>query len=210
MRLLHIDSSIAGAGSASRALSSEIVAAQRARNPDLEISYRDLAAEPLGHLSGAHLAAALGASPEEKTLLSDLAAGQAALEEFLAADVVVIGAPMYNFAIPTQLKAWIDRLAVAGKTFRYTVNGPEGLAGGKTVIVASSRGGFYGPDTPIAFLDHQESYLRGLFGFLGITDVCFIRAEGLALGAEQRAKAMTLARDEIAKLAGRSRMPAMV
>jgi FMN-dependent NADH-azoreductase len=209
MRLLHVDSSILGAGSASRALSAEIVAVQRQRNPDVDVSYRDLAAQPLGHLSGAHLAAAQGASPEAETLLSDLAAGQAALEEFLAADVVVIGAPMYNFAIPSQLKAWIDRLAVAGKTFRYTINGPEGLAARKTVIIASSRGGFYGPETPIAFLDHHESYLRGLFGFLGITDMRIIRAEGLALGAEQRAKAMAAASGEIAKLAAWDKVPAM-
>jgi FMN-dependent NADH-azoreductase len=209
MRLLHIDSSILGAGSASRALSAEIVAVQRRRNPDIDVTYRDLAAQPLGHLSAAHLTAAQGASPEAATLLSDLAAGQEALEEFLAADVVVIGAPMYNFAIPSQLKAWIDRLAVAGKTFRYTLNGPEGLAGGKTVIVASSRGGFYGPETLIAFLDHQESYLQGLFGFLGISDVRFIRAEGLALGVEQRATAMADARGEIAKLVVRGKVPAM-
>jgi FMN-dependent NADH-azoreductase len=209
MRLLHVDSSILGAGSASRALSSEIVAALRQRDPDIDVTYRDLAAQPLGHLSGAHLAAAQGASPEAETLLSDLAAGQEALEEFLVADVVVVGAPMYNFAIPSQLKAWIDRLAVVGKTFRYTVNGPQGLAGGKTVIVASSRGGFYGPETPIAFLDHHESYLQGLFGFLGITDVRFIRAEGLALGVEQRANAMGSARSEIAKLAARGKVPAM-
>jgi FMN-dependent NADH-azoreductase len=210
MRLLHVDSSILGAGSASRALSAEIVAAQRQRNPDIDVTYRDLAAQPLGHLSGAHLAAAQGASPEAETLLSDLAAGQAALDEFLAAEIVVIGAPMYNFTIPSQLKVWIDRLAVAGKTFRYTLNGSEGLAGGKTVIVASSRGGFYGPETPIAFLDHQESYLRGLFGFFGITDVRFIRAEGLALGVGQRAKAMADARGEIAKLAVWGTSPAMV
>jgi len=201
MKLLHIDSSITGAGSVSRALSAGIVAAQRLRHPGLEVTYRDLAAEPVGHLSGAHLAAAQGASPELPALLRDLASGQAALEEFLAADIVVVGAPMYNFAIPSQLKAWIDRLAVAGKTFRYTADGPMGLAGGKTVIVASSRGGFYGPETPIAFLDHQESYLRGVFGFFGITDVTFIRAEGVAIGPEQRAKAMDAANGEIAKLA---------
>jgi FMN-dependent NADH-azoreductase len=124
-----------------------------------------------------------------------------------AADVVVVGAPMYNFAIPSQLKAWIDRLAVAGKTFRYTANGPQGLAGGKTVIIASSRGGFYGAETPIAFLDHQENYLQGLFGFLGITDVRFIRAEGLALGADQRANAMADARHEIAKLTNWATVP---
>ena len=108
---------------------------------------------------------------------------------------------MYNFAIPSQLKAWIDRITVAGKTFRYSEKGPEGLAGAKKVVVASSRGGFYGPDTPAAPLDHQESYLRGLFGFLGITDVIFVRAEGVALGAEARQKAIEAARGEVTRLA---------
>ncbi len=209
MKLLHVNSSILGEASASRTLSAAIVAAERQRNPDIDVTYRDLAAYPIAHLSGAHLAAARGASPEAPVLLADLAAGQAALEEFLAADVVVIGAPMYNFAIPTQLKAWIDRIAIAGTTFRYTANGSVGLAGGKTVIVASSRGGFYGPETATAFLDHQESYLRGLFGFLGVSDVRFIRAEGLALGAEQQAKAMAEAKAEVAKFDARSRQPEM-
>jgi FMN-dependent NADH-azoreductase len=201
MKLLHIDSSILGPTSVSRTLSAEIVAAERQRHPGIEVVYRDLGAAPVGHLSGAHLAAAQGAVPEAATLQHDLAAGQAALEEFLAAEIVVVGAPMYNFTIPSQLKAWIDRLAIAGKTFRYTEKGPEGLAGGKTVIVASSRGGFYGPETPAAFLDHQETYLRSIFGFFGITDVTFIRAEGIALGADQRARAIEVARGEIALIA---------
>jgi FMN-dependent NADH-azoreductase len=186
MKLLHVDASILGAGSVSRVL---------------EVTYRDLGAAPVAHLSGAHLAAAQGVVPEAAGLRQDLAAGQAALAEFLAADIVVVGAPMYNFGIPSQLKAWIDRLAVAGKTFRYSDNGPEGLAGGKRVIVASSRGGFYGPDTPIAFLDHQETYLRGIFGFFGITDVTFIRAEGVALGPDQRNKSIEAAKAEVARLA---------
>jgi FMN-dependent NADH-azoreductase len=201
MNLLHIDSSILGPGSVSRALSAEIVAALRERTPGVTVTYRDLGAQPVGHLSGAHLAAAQGAAPEAVSLQEDLAAGQAALEEFLAADIVVIGAPMYNFGVPSQLKAWIDRLAVAGKTFRYTESGPEGLAGGKTVIVASSRGGFYGPETPTAFLDHQESYLRGIFGFFGITDVRFVRAEGVNLGLDKREAAIGAAREEIIRLA---------
>ncbi len=201
MKLLHVDSSILGPGSVSRQLSAEIVAAERKLHPGLDVIYRDLAAEPVGHLSGAHLAASQGVIPEAATLQHDLAAGQAALDEFLAADIVVVGAPMYNFGVPSQLKAWIDRLAVAGKTFRYTEKGAEGLAGGKRVIVASSRGGFYGPQTPIAFLDHQENYLRGVFGFFGITDVTFIRAEGIALGPDQRAKAIAAAKSEIAGLA---------
>jgi FMN-dependent NADH-azoreductase len=201
MKLLHVDASILGAGSVSRVLSAEIVGAERRRHRGLEVTYRDLGAAPVAHLSGAHLAAAQGVVPEAAGLQQDLAAGQAALAEFLAADIVVVGAPMYNFGIPSQLKAWIDRLAVAGKTFRYSENGPEGLAGGKRVIVASSRGGFYGPDTPIAFLDHQETYLRGIFGFFGITDVTFIRAEGLALGPDQRNKSIEAAKAEVARLA---------
>ena len=108
---------------------------------------------------------------------------------------------MYNFAIPSQLKAWIDRLAVAGKTFRYSEKGAEGLAGGKKVVIASSRGGFYGPQTPIAFLDHQETYLRNIFGFFGISDITFVRAEGVALGADQRAQSIAAAQGAIAGLA---------
>ncbi|HVJ78168.1 MAG TPA: FMN-dependent NADH-azoreductase [Hyphomicrobium sp.] len=201
MKLLHVDSSILGPNSVSRQLSAEIVVAERRRDPHIEVAYRDLATAPVGHLSSAHLAAAQGAAPETQPLQQDITSGQTALDEFLAADVVVIGAPMYNFGVPSQLKAWIDRLAVAGKTFRYSEKGAEGLAGGKRVIVASSRGGFYGPQTPIAFLDHQETYLRGIFGFFGINDVTFIRAEGVAAGPEQRARAIETAKAEIAGLA---------
>ncbi|MBU3079326.1 FMN-dependent NADH-azoreductase [Sphingomonas quercus] len=201
MNLLHVDSSILGPGSVSRQISAAIVAAEQALHPGLTVVRRDLAAEPVGHLSGLHLAAAQGAVPETDALRDDVAAGQAALEEFLAADIVVVGAPMYNFGIPSQLKAWIDRLAVAGRTFRYGANGPEGLAGGKTVIIASSRGGFYGAETQAAFLDHQETYLRGVFGFFGITDIRFIRAEGVAMGDEQRQQALDNANAEVRALA---------
>ena len=201
MKLLHIDSSILGAGSVSRTLSAAIVAAQQAQNPGLQVSYRDLAAQPVGHLSGAHLAAGQGAAPEDAALAADVADGAAVLDAFLAADIVVVGAPMYNFSIPTQLKAWIDRLAIAGRTFRYSEMGVEGLAGGKTVIIASSRGGFYGEGTPIAFLDHQETYLKGVFSFFGITDIRFIRAEGVAMGDEQRTKSVEGAQAQIERLA---------
>ena len=201
MKLLHVDSSILGPGSVSRQLSAAVVAAEQALHPGITVVRRDLAAEPVGHLSGLHLAAAQGVVPENDALRDDVAAGQEALEEFLAADVVVVGAPMYNFGIPSQLKAWIDRLAVAGRTFRYGPNGAEGLAGGKTVIIASSRGGFYGAETPAAFLDHQETYLRGVFGFFGVTDIRFIRAEGVALGDQQRQQAIDSATAEIRALA---------
>ncbi len=201
MKLLHVDSSILGQNSVSRILSADVVAAEKARHPGLEVTYRDLATTPLGHLSGAHLAAAQGTVPEAGPLLEDISAGQAALAEFLAADIVVVGSPMYNFGISSQLKAWIDRLAVAGQTFRYTETGPVGLAGGKRVIVASARGGFYGQETPQAPLDHQETYLRAIFGFFGIKDVAFVRAEGVAMGPEARDKAINLAKQGIEQLA---------
>jgi FMN-dependent NADH-azoreductase len=190
MRLLHIDASIQGANSASRQLSSAAVERLRRATPDLEITYRDLAADPLWHLTGAHLAAAQGASSESAELRQDVATGHAVLDEFLVADVVVIGAPMYNFTIPSQLKAWIDRIVVAGKTFRYSASGPEGLAGNKRVIIAISRGGLYGPGSPAGALEHLETYLRGILGFIGVKDPEFIIAEGLLLGPQQREKSI--------------------
>jgi FMN-dependent NADH-azoreductase len=200
MRLLHIDASIQGANSASRQLSAAVVERLRKAVPDIEITYRDLAAEPLSHLSGEHLAAARGAAPESPALQQDLAASQAALEVFLAADTVVIGAPMYNFTIPTQLKAWIDRILVAGKTFRYGATGPEGLAGNKRIIIAISRGGLYGPGAPAAVLEHLETYLRGVFGFIGVSNPELIVAEGLLLGPEQREGSMQRALQAIGAL----------
>jgi FMN-dependent NADH-azoreductase len=190
MTLLHLDASILGANSASRQLSAAVVERLRRATPDLDVIYRDLAAEPLSHLSGEHLAAGRGAAPESPAMQKDVAASQAALEEFLAADTVVIGAPMYNFTIPSQLKAWIDRIVVAGKTFRYGAAGPEGLAGNKRVIIVISRGGFYGAGTPAATMEHLETYLRGIFGFIGVTNPEIIVAEGLMVGPEQREKSM--------------------
>ena len=201
MKVLHVDASILGESSVSRQLSAAVVERLRQAHPDLAVTYYDLGREPIGHLTGAHLAAARGAFAETASLQEDVARGQQALEDFLGADIVVVGAPMYNFSVSSQLKAWIDRLAVAGKTFRYTANGVQGLAGGKKVIVASSRGGFYGPDTPTAFLDHQETYLRGIFGFFGITDITFVRAEGVNISAEQRKTAIAAATAEAARLA---------
>jgi FMN-dependent NADH-azoreductase len=185
MKLLHIDSSILGGNSASRELSAAIVARWQAANPEIEIRYRDLAADPLPHLSGGSLA---GADPAEAE------AASRTLQEFLDADVVVIGAPMYNFSIPSTLKAWIDRVAVAGKTFRYTAEGPEGLAGDKKLVIASSRGSFHAG----APSDFQEPYLRFLFGFFGITDIEFVRAEGLNLSPQHRVDGLAAAHASIA------------
>jgi FMN-dependent NADH-azoreductase len=193
MKLLHIDSSVLGPHSVSRQVSAAIVERLSKTIPQLEVAYRDLSAVPLSHLSGSHLAAAQGAITADATLQQDLAAGETVLEEFLAADIVVLGAPMYNFTIPSQLKAWIDRIAVRGKTFKYGPNGPEGLAGNKRVIVAISRGGFYGVDSPAAALEHVETYLRGVFGFIGVTNLEFISADGVQVGPEHREKALASA-----------------
>ncbi len=192
MKILHIDSGILGDHSVSRRLTAAIVSRLTEGKPNTGVAYRDLASEPLVHLSGNHLMAA-GASIEgiEPKLAAELNAGRAALEEFQEADVVVVGAPMYNFSIPSQLKTWIDRILVAGETFRYTEAGPEGLAKGKRIIVASTRGGHYSGASPISAMDHQESYLKTVFGFIGITDVEFVRAEGLSMGAEAKEAAIT-------------------
>jgi len=189
MKLLHIDSSVLGSHSVSRQVSAAVVDRLRQANPGLEIIYRDLGSTPLSHLSGSHLAAAQGAAAQAE-VAQDLVAGQAALEEFLAADIVVLGAPMYNFTIPSQLKAWIDRIVVGGKTFKYGPQGAEGLAGNKRVIIAISRGGFYGTGTPAAVGEHLETYLRWVFGFIGVTNPEFILADGIQVGPEHREKAL--------------------
>lgn len=189
MKLLHIDSSVLGPHSVSRQVSAAVVDRLRQATPSLDLVYRDLTQTPLAHLSGSHLAAAQGA-PAPAELAPDLAASAAVLNEFLDADIVVIGAPMYNFTIPSQLKAWIDRILVAGKTFKYDANGPQGLAGNKRVIVAISRGGYYGADTPAALGEHLETYLRWVFGFIGIANPEFIFADGIQVGPDHREKAL--------------------
>lgn len=177
MKLLHIDSSALADHSVTRQLSAAIVAYWREKQPGLQVEYRDLDQAPVAHLTGRSLA---------KADADETAQAEQIVEQFLAADVVVIGAPMYNFTIPSTLKAWIDRIAVAGKTFRYTENGPQGLAGGKRVIVASGRGGIHSG----APTDFQEPYLRQLFAFLGIDQVEFVRAEGVAYSPQHRSDAI--------------------
>jgi FMN-dependent NADH-azoreductase len=200
--ILHIDSSITGPQSVSRQLSAEVMAALGASHPDARVIRRDLGEGAIGHLTGSHLAAMGGGGTDNPALAADIAAGRAALAEFLEASVIVIGAPMYNFGVSSQLKAWIDRLAVAGQTFRYTENGPEGLAGGKKVIIIASRGGYYGPDTPGAAVEFHDSYLRALFGFFGIDDIEIIHAEGTMISPEVRESAIAAARERITWLAG--------
>jgi FMN-dependent NADH-azoreductase len=203
MKLLHIDSSILGGHSVSRTLTAEIVAKQVALHPGIEIIYRDLAATPAMHLSGGHMAAWQGAPVTDDALGADLATGGAFMDEIFAADIIVIGAPMYNFGIPSQLKAWIDRLLIAGKSFRYTETGAvEGLLPkGKKIFIASTRGGIYTAGSPAAGLEHQETYLTTVLSFIGLTDIIFIRAEGLAIGPEAREGAIGKAHAAIATLA---------
>jgi FMN-dependent NADH-azoreductase len=180
--ILHIDSSISGESSASRAISRSIVEQLRTASPDAALVTRDLVGEPLPHLT------------------LDAFADTSVLDEFLGADTLVIGAPMYNFTLPSQLKAWLDRILVAGKTFRYTSDGPEGLAGAKRVIIALARGGFYNEGSPAAALEHLESYLRGVFNFIGIEPE-FVAADGLAVGPEQRDQSIRQALGESIRLA---------
>ena len=179
MTILKIDSSITGEASVSRQLTAATLDRLLAQQPQTPVIVRDLAAEPLDHLTLAAFA------------------DTAVLDEFLAADTIVIGAPMYNFGVPSQLKAWIDRIAIAGKTFRYTANGPEGLAGDKRVIVAISRGGFYDDGNA---LEHVETYLRGVFGFIGVTPE-FVHADGIAVGPEQRDAGIANGLSEVERLA---------
>ncbi|MEA5673573.1 FMN-dependent NADH-azoreductase [Pseudomonas sp. MH2] len=196
MKLLHIDSSILGDNSASRQLSREVVDAWKAADPSVEVIYRDLAANAISHFSAATLVAA--GTPEEArdaALAHEARLSAETLAEFLAADAVVIGAPMYNFTVPTQLKAWIDRVAVAGQTFRYTEAGPEGLCGDKKVVLVSTAGGLHqGQPSGVG----HEDFLKVFLGFIGITDLEIVRAHGLAYGPEHRSKAIDAAQAQIA------------
>ena len=199
--ILHIDSSILGGYSVSRTLTADIVAKQQALHPGARVIRRDLVVDATLHLSDAHLAVFQGGEVGTATLGQDLAVGGTYIDDLFAADIIVIGAPMYNFSVPSQLKGWIDRVCVAGRTFQYGANGPEGLVTGKKVFIASTRGGVYTGSSPAAVLDHQESYLRGVLAFIGITDVTVVRAEGLNLGEEIKAKALAQAKEQIEALA---------
>ena len=186
MKLLHLDASALGSHSVSRGLTAAIVAELTRNNPNSDVNYHDLVANPIPHWTP------VADANDPAAVL-----GTHVLEAFLAADVVVIGAPMYNFSIPSQLKAWIDRISVAGKTFQYTANGPEGLAGGKRVIIASSRGGVYSEGSAGQSFDFQETYLRAVFGFIGVTDVEFVRAEGVAISDDHKAESLKSAHASI-------------
>lgn len=186
MKILHLDSGLFVEQSISRKISREIVAHLSQQKPT-QVIYRDLVSEPIPHLSAETL---MANNDELATTL---------IAEIKDADILVIGAPMYNFTIPTQLKAWLDRVLKAGVTFRYTEQGPEGLLTGKTAYIASGRGGKFSSGEQIS-LDHQETYLQQVLAFIGITDVHIIRAEGVAMGDELRQQALTAAKEAIAAI----------
>ncbi len=199
MKLLHVDSSINGTTSVSRGLTRLAVDQWLERHPGTEVEYLDLAVDTPPHFS----ADAMGfrRPPQGEPTAAEQrenALSEALVSQFLAADVIVVGAPLYNFSIPSQLKAWIDRLAQAGRTFQYTANGPEGLAKGKTVIAVLSRGGIYSTSEAGQAMEHQESYLKTVFGFFGISDVRVVRAEGTDLGGDSRETALNTAKAQIA------------
>ncbi|BEP40979.1 FMN-dependent NADH-azoreductase [Variovorax sp. V15] len=195
MQVLHLDSSILGDASGSRALSASIVSAIRTHNPDANVVYRDLVLDAIPHLDGPIASGFrdLSIASDDAHVAREHARSNALVQELQGSDVIVVGAPMYNFSVATQLKAWIDRVMQPGKTFKYTPAGPVGLAGGKRVIVASTRGGVYTAG-PMAALDFQETYLKAAFGFIGITDVHYLRAESMSRGPDIRARAMEDAR----------------
>jgi FMN-dependent NADH-azoreductase len=200
MKLLHIDSSVLSDNSVSRKLTKAVVDEWKRTTSPLTVTYRDLALHAPNHLSGEILGARF-VQPEQYSALQreETALGETLLEEFLAADVIVLGAPMYNFSIPSQLKAWLDRVLVAGRTFKYTETGPVGLAGGKKVVIVSSRGSIYSKGSPAEAMDHQESYLKTALGLAGIAEVTIIRAEGVNM-SNKREQALASAYDQIRSL----------
>lgn len=198
MKILHIDSATTGANSVSREVSAAAVAHFTEKNPGAEVVYRDLGTEPVAHLNPITTGAIrLPAEAHDDNMKAAFAAERAILDEFLAADVIVIGAPMYNFTIPSQLKAWLDRLGVPGVTFSYSEAGPEGLAGGRKVVIASTQGGEYEMG---GAMEHQEQLLKDFFGFIGINDPIFIRANKIGYGPEAREASIADAKAAIAKL----------
>lgn len=198
MKILRVDSAVTGSDSVSRQLTQAITDHFRTRHPDAELVELDLAANPLPHIDPVTMGAIrLPAERQNPAMQAAHAAERAVLDQFLSSDIVILGAPMYNFTIPSSLKAWLDRLGVPGVTFSYSEAGPQGLAGGRRVIIASSQGGAYELDAPF---EHHESFLRDFFAFLGIADPVFIRANKIGFGPEAREAALSDARLEIAAL----------
>ena len=197
-RVLIIESSARQQDSVSRQLTQQFISQWQAAHPADQITVRDLAVNPVPHLDANLLGGWM--KPQEQRNASELEALQRSNEltdEVLAADVLVLAAPMYNFAIPSTLKAWLDHVLRAGVTFKYTETGPQGLLTGKRAYVLTARGGIYAGSTS----DHQEPYLRQVMGFIGIHDVSFIHAEGLNMGGDFHEKGLNQAKALLADVA---------
>lgn len=192
---LVITSSALGEASVSSQLVAETVASLRSHDPGLRVIGRDLGRNPIPHLDFAS-ATALRGEPVNEAQAAARSLSDGLIAELKAADTLIIGAPMYNFGMPSTLKAWFDHVLRAGITFRYSENGPEGLLKGKRAMVIESRGGLYS-EGPAQQMDSQEPHLRNLLGFMGITDVIFLRAEKLAFGPEAREQAIDAVRRQI-------------
>ena len=199
MNILHIDASASDAATShTRRLSADIVAKLKAANPGAAVVYRDVTVDPLPHVDMTIRQAWMPEGEKNSALTATATRSKAMVDELKAADVVVIGAPMYNFTVPSTLKAWIDHVAIAGQTFSYTEAGPKGLLTGKAYLALSS-GGIYSQG-PFAAAEHLATYLGAILGFLGFSDVQVIRAEGVAYGPEQDKAAMQAAQDHIGTL----------
>jgi FMN-dependent NADH-azoreductase len=196
--ILVIDSAVSGEASVSKALVREAVEALTAQGP-ARVIYRDLGQAPVPHLTETTLAGVRG-EPATESEQATRALSDELIAELRAADTVVIGAPMYNFSIPTALRSWFDHVLRAGETFSYSEAGPQGLLGGKRVIVVESRGGLYS-EGPAQVYDFQEPYLRHLLGFMGLEDVTFVHAEKIGFGPEARAQAIQSASTALRDLA---------
>jgi FMN-dependent NADH-azoreductase len=202
MNILHIDSSVLSANSVSRQLTAQVVNHLQQHYPDVQVAYRDVSAAPINHLSSEVLASRFTLISEWNTQQKEEAAlTETLLDEVFTADLMVIGAPMYNFSIPTQLKSWIDRVLIAGRTFKYTEQGPVGLLENKKAIIISSRGGFYSTTDSGRMADFQEDYLRTILGFIGVMDITIIRAEGVNISPENKIHAIEAAMAIIDQLA---------
>ena len=193
--ILHIDSSAHDKGSVTRQLSADTVAQLKQTYPDAKVIYRDLMRNPLPH-ANADFIKAISGGPLEGAAAEDHKQSEALIAELLSADILVIGAPMYNFTVPTQLKAWIDYVVIAGKTFKYTATGLQGLVTGKRAFIVSATGGVYSSG-PMATYDHVVPYLKQVLGFIGITDVQAIIAEKQGMGPESAAESLAAARKEL-------------
>lgn len=199
MNILHIDASASDAATShSRRLSAELVQRLKAANPGASVVYRDVSLDRLPHIDMTIRQAWSPDGEKDSSLTETATRSKALVDELKAADVLVIGSPMYNFSVPSTLKAWIDHVAIAGQTFQYTPNGAKGLLDGKAYLALSS-GGVYSQG-PFAAAEHLATYLTAILGFLGIHDVEVVRVEGVAFGPEQDQAAMASAKERIATL----------